>query len=294
MGLASPASMYHQMRVRGLQRPATISVIFGAVSPSSTLGKEYKIPVRQIEGLADAIADMWRPLALDIHADNFTAWLWGDRGNALGSTATDYKFIHASELADRHQTWVKVPAIKEALLKYKFVVFADADALFNQPDVPLEWMLNYWNVHPKTLVAMAEDPTSPTNQDPKVLVGRLPRRPPVPRLQRWAHDWAHEQAAFGHHLRYAWNKTDDLRAIACMDANGAHHCGDASAIGIYVSHHWGKKDEPIQDLWPSSTRAVTRYARQDRPDLIFKAFINPIRPPPNWAFYDEMLRFDEA
>ncbi|CRK30155.1 hypothetical protein BN1708_018456, partial [Verticillium longisporum] len=248
MGLASPTSMYHQMRVRGLQRPATISVIFGAVlafvyvllqssapwnltSSHTRLGKEYKIPVRQIEGLADAIADMWRPLVVDINADNYTAWLWGDRGTPYVMPAKakrhyttplgmdvlildvdtrpleqmrskgrvqsdfralfeddqltprfagmlnhyiyaqihgyDYKFIHASELSDRHQTWVKVPAIKEALLKYKFVVFADADALFNQPDVPLEWMLNYWNVHPKTLVAMAEDPNSPTNQDPK-------------------------------------------------------------------------------------------------------------------------------
>ncbi|KAM0321598.1 hypothetical protein ACHAQA_010024 [Verticillium albo-atrum] len=397
MGLASPVFVYHQMRVRGLQRPVIISVIFGAVatfvyillqasapwnlsSSHSRPAKEYRIPVSQIEGVADAIADLWRPLVVDINADNYTAWLWGDHGTPytmpakakrhytkpLGKNVLildvdtrplpqmqtkgrghgnfrslfdddqltprfagmlnhyvyaqihgyDYKFVHASELSDRHQTWVKVPAIKEALKKYKFVVFADSDALFNQPDVPLEWMLNYWNVHPKTLVAMAEDPNSPTNQDPKGWVlwntgfvvaqqsertqelfrqwDDCPSGRQFPDCKRWAYDWAHEQAAFSHHLRYAWNKTDELRAIACMDANGAHHCGDRKCLGVFVSHHWGKKDEPIQDLWRLVTRAVTRYNRQDRPDLIFKAFMNPIRPLPNWAFYDEMLKFDEA
>ncbi|KAM0276161.1 hypothetical protein ACHAQH_007013 [Verticillium albo-atrum] len=219
----------------------------------------------------------------------------------------DYKFVKAAEYRDRHQTWVKVPTIKELLKEYKVVVFLDSDAVFIQPDVPLEWMMNYWNIHPKTVAAMAEDPNSPTNRDSKGWVlwntgfivaqqnersqeffrqwEECPSGRQFPDCKRWAYDWAHEQAALGNQVRYAWNKTDELRAIPCMDANGAHHCGDRSCLGVFVSHHWGKKDEPIQDLWRMVTRVVARYTKEGRPDMVFKSFMSPIQPRRNRAWY---------
>ncbi|KAM0327044.1 hypothetical protein ACHAQA_006167 [Verticillium albo-atrum] len=210
----------------------------------------------------------------------------------------DYKFIKAPKYPNRHQTWVKVPMIKEALKTHKFVVFLDADAIFAQPQVPIEFLFSLWNVTDSTLVAMAEDPNSPRNRDEKGWVlwntgfvvaqqsertqemfqvwDDCPTGVQFPGCEKWAKEWAHEQAAFGNYVRYAYNTTDDLRVISCGDGNGAPYLGDKLCLGNFVSHYWGHKGNTISNLHSMVTQAMLRNARDKRNDVVFDAFVRPL------------------
>ncbi|KAL7941448.1 hypothetical protein V8C42DRAFT_335167 [Trichoderma barbatum] len=185
----------------------------------------------------------------------------------------DYRLVRAPNYNDRHGTWVKVPMIREALKTHDTVVFLDADAEFVHPQLPLEWLMSLWNIKPQTLVAMAEDPDAKWNQDDKgrvlwntgfVIARRsnrtqemfdtwenCPTSKRYPGCDRWLNEWAHEQAAFGYHLRYDYNGTDELRVLSCDQANGAPYIGNDKCRGVFVSHHWGDKDRTIQNFYNS-------------------------------------------
>ncbi|KAF4978637.1 hypothetical protein FZEAL_5040 [Fusarium zealandicum] len=182
----------------------------------------------------------------------------------------DYKFVRAPEYPDRHGTWVKVPMIKEALKTHDFVVFLDADAVFMYPEMPLEWLMNLWNITDTTLVAMANDPNSENNRDAKGKVmqnkgfvvaqqsertqelfdnwDNCPTDVKYKGCKRWAHDWAHEQAAFANHVRYDYNSTDEIGEIPCMDGNGSPYIGDKTCGGVFIRHHWFHKYYPVRNL----------------------------------------------
>lgn len=182
----------------------------------------------------------------------------------------DYRLVRAPEYSDRHGTWVKVPMIKEALKTHDMVVFLDADAVFVYPHLPFEWLLNLWNITDQTLVAMAEDPNSKRNRDSKGWVlwntgfiiaqqsnrtmdlfdrwEACPEATKYADCGHWKKDWAHEQAAFGNHVRYDYSTVDDIRAIPCMDGNGAPYIGDKSCGGVFVRHHWFRKNAPIDHV----------------------------------------------
>ena len=69
----------------------------------------------------------------------------------------DYRLVKAADYPDRHGTWIKPAIAKEALKSYDFVVSLDSDAVFTHLDLPLEWLMNLWDVRLETLVAMAYD-----------------------------------------------------------------------------------------------------------------------------------------
>ncbi|TKA60334.1 hypothetical protein B0A49_12611 [Cryomyces minteri] len=50
----------------------------------------------------------------------------------------DYKFVQAAPKPDRGNTWVKVDAIAELLNSYRFIIFLDADAVWEHMEVPAE------------------------------------------------------------------------------------------------------------------------------------------------------------
>jgi galactosyl transferase GMA12/MNN10 family. len=79
----------------------------------------------------------------------------------------DYRLVQAASPNGLFGTWSKVTAIKEALKHYDFVIFLDADAVIRYPHLPMEWLFNYWDISPNTLVAMALDPDEPQNRDAK-------------------------------------------------------------------------------------------------------------------------------
>ncbi|KAF5679408.1 hypothetical protein FHETE_825 [Fusarium heterosporum] len=182
----------------------------------------------------------------------------------------DYKFVRAPGYPNRHATWVKVPIIKEALKTHEIVVFLDADAVFMYPHVPFEWLMRLWNITDKTLIALANDPDSEKNRDAsgKVMMNtgfmiaqqsdetqelfdkwdQCPTSGKYQGCDRWAKEWAHEQGAFSNHIRYDYNSTEKIGVIPCMDGNGAPYIGDKTCGGVFIRHHWFRKNAPAEDL----------------------------------------------
>jgi hypothetical protein len=182
----------------------------------------------------------------------------------------DYKFIQAPNYDDRWGTWVKVAVVKEALKDYDFVVFMDSDAGFNNFELPLEWLLNYWNITKDVVVAMAIEPNEPQNYDDhgNLLVNtgfqiaqrseraqemykiwaECPLEDRYENCGKWRFDFAHEQSAFGTYIRGDFNVSNTLRGLPCREANGcpeAESRGDSGCVGIFVRHYWQDKSLPL-------------------------------------------------
>ena len=197
------------------------------------------------------------------------------RGRADSLTAQihgyDYKFIRAPDYADRWGTWVKVPMMKEALKTHEYIVFMDSDVMFHYPHLPLEWLLNYWNMTDDTLAMMSIDPNEPQNYDEKgnrylntgFVIARQSKRTQemykawaecpsekrYPGCARWKVDWAHEQAAFGNYLRYDFDRPDDIRVLPCVEANGAPEAANRGGCkGVFVRHFWVDKGLVAKNL----------------------------------------------
>ncbi|KAF2655172.1 hypothetical protein K491DRAFT_599445 [Lophiostoma macrostomum CBS 122681] len=150
-----------------------------------------------------------------------------------------YKFIHAPSYEDRWGTWTKVPMMLSAIRtrQFDYIVFMDSDVVMHYPHLPIEWLLNYWDVQPGMLAAMSIDPDEPQNYDVRGnrylntgfvilqndrdhegnvdgvegkesrLETMLTRWAECPdegykHCKRWKGDWPHEQAAFGTFVRY--------------------------------------------------------------------------------------------
>jgi hypothetical protein len=183
----------------------------------------------------------------------------------------DYKFIRAPDYADRWGTWVKVPMMKEALKTHDYIVFMDSDVMFHYPHLPLEWLLNYWNMTDDTLAMMSIDPNEPQNYDSRgnrylntgFVIARQSKRtqemykawaecPSETKYKgcaRWKQDWAHEQAAFGNYLRYDYDRPDDIRVLPCVEANGAPEAANRGGCkGVFVRHFWVDKNLVAKNL----------------------------------------------
>lgn len=190
----------------------------------------------------------------------------------------DYKFIRAPDYPDRWGTWVKVPMMKQALKTHDFIVFMDSDVMFHYPHIPLEWLLNYWNITAETLVAMAIDPDEPQNYDSRgnrlvntgfVIAqqskrtqemykawGECPLETRYENCSKWKFDWAHEQAAFGNYIRYDFDRPEDIKVLPCVEANGAPEAMNRGGCkGVFVRHFWVDKQLPLKAL----TDSVMQY-----------------------------------
>ncbi|KAJ5893701.1 Galactosyl transferase [Penicillium taxi] len=175
----------------------------------------------------------------------------------------DYKLVHAPNF-HRFGTWSKVSAIRDHLSQYKFVIFLDADAIFHYPHIPVEWLLNYWNITPDTLVALALDPSDPVNNDDYgqnllntgFMIAQqsertealfkawdtCPENEHYPNCSRWSFQWPHEQGAFGNHIRYDFNRPEDVKILPCSEANGCPEAEFSSGCaGEFVQHWWYAK-----------------------------------------------------
>ncbi|KAF2812312.1 uncharacterized protein BDZ99DRAFT_518166 [Mytilinidion resinicola] len=183
----------------------------------------------------------------------------------------DYKFIRAPDYPDRWGTWVKVPMMKEALKTHDFVAFMDSDVMFHYPHIPLEWLMNYWNITAENLVAMSIDPDEAQNYDGRgnryvntgFVIAQQSKRtqemykawaecPSDTRYKdcaRWGFEWAHEQAAFGNHIRYDFDRPEDIKVLPCVEANGAPEAaGRGGCKGVFVRHFWVDKQLPLKAL----------------------------------------------
>jgi hypothetical protein len=177
----------------------------------------------------------------------------------------DYKFVRTPNFADRSAFWTKIPALSDTLRDYDIVVSIDADAQFQHPEIPFEWLLNRWNVSQATALALAVDPDLPFNRDLRgrpynncgfVVGHNIPRahemlrswdscpEEPTPEFSgcaKWKEPWPAEQAAFGDYIRYMYDRPGDLVEIPCDEANGFPGSG-TSCSGRFVRHMWTAKE----------------------------------------------------
>ncbi|KAJ4288790.1 hypothetical protein N0V88_007326 [Collariella sp. IMI 366227] len=182
----------------------------------------------------------------------------------------EYRFVRAPKYADRAPHWGKVVFTKELLKEFDVVVMVDYDAMFTQPEVPLEWLMNYWNIGPEVLVAMAEDPAGDPNFDirgkPNVNTGFIIAQA-GDKTQRLFKDWAecpsetrypgcaewkdkpfHEQSGFSSYVRYDFldgldidKNPEYMRFLPCKEANGYPEVKGCGCLGQFVRHYWGLK-----------------------------------------------------
>ncbi|KAF2872362.1 hypothetical protein BDV95DRAFT_381883 [Massariosphaeria phaeospora] len=168
----------------------------------------------------------------------------------------DYKFYKANETDDRHPTWVKIAGLANTLKNYKYVVFLDADAIFNQMHVPIEWMLNYWSIDSTISLTMALDPPGQVNEDKRgrlysntgfIIAQNNPKTFEI--LKAWDEcptetrykgcaEWNkvrfHEQSAYGSYIRYDYNNY--LKELPCGEANGEWDL--ELCQGVFIQHMW--------------------------------------------------------
>ncbi|KAI2477509.1 Galactosyl transferase [Pyrenophora tritici-repentis] len=193
----------------------------------------------------------------------------------------DYKLVQAHEFEDRHATWIKPSALANHIKNYKFIVFLDADAAFRFLDVPLEWMLNYWDIKPHHALTMALDPWSA--KEPQYNSDRFNRtytntgfmivqnnEHVMPILKAWhecpddtryanCSQWKqprfHEQSAFGEYIRYDYEQY--IKELPCAEANGFPGVEVSNCQGKFIRHYWFEKTNVKLDFRENIMQALT-------------------------------------
>lgn len=254
-------------------------------------GKVYRLPENQVYetklGKEVCILDLeTRPLDKKDQLMHDGDYSWKDLDYLSGGVLNhytyamihgyDYKFIRAASFKDRHNTWIKPSSIANVLKKYKFVIFLDADAAFHQMHIPIEWLLNYWQITPDISLAMALDPAGPpgTNDDRFnrtlsntgfIVAQQSDRTQEILRAwhecpddvrydncSQWKDPLFHEQSAFGEFVRYDYE--DYLKEIPCTEANGYP---GTLCKGVFVRHYWYGKHRVANDFSNSTMQAIT-------------------------------------
>lgn len=185
----------------------------------------------------------------------------------------DYRLIRSPSYTDRHGTWVKIPIMRRALQTHDMVIFLDSDAIFENINLPFEWLLSHWDVQPSsTLLTIARDPGGEHNSDARgkvmwntgFMVGQrnslteemferwenCPTGQRYEECRKWAYDWAHEQAAFANHVRYEYEEGQDVRVLECNEGNGMPGPrGGSNCNGVFIRHYWFDKDTTVTELY---------------------------------------------
>jgi galactosyl transferase GMA12/MNN10 family len=208
----------------------------------------------------------------------------------------DYKFVQAPEYTDRHQTWVKVPMIREALKTYDYVVFMDADAVFTHHHLPLEWLFNHWNITSETLIAMALDPSTEFNKDERgnvnlntgFIIAQASKRTTevfniwedcvtedrFANCSKWRYEWSHEQAAFSNYLRYEYSGESEVIQLPCAEANGYPSRAELGCTGEFVRHFWQDKGQTVSALQDAVTQYTTLRLHEQFHDQLEHTLVN--------------------
>lgn len=193
----------------------------------------------------------------------------------------DYKFVQAQQFQDRHATWIKPSALANHIKNYKFIVFLDADATFRFLHLPIEWLLNYWDIKSHHSIVMAKDPWSAT--EPQFNADRFNRtltntgfmivqnnENTLPILKAWhecpddvryanCSQWKqprfHEQSAFGEFIRYDYEQ--NIKELDCGEANGYPGVTVSNCQGKFIRHYWFDKHNVKIDFRENIMNAFT-------------------------------------
>ncbi|KAF2756936.1 hypothetical protein EJ05DRAFT_486945 [Pseudovirgaria hyperparasitica] len=191
----------------------------------------------------------------------------------------DYKFIRSPEYDYQQGGWTKVLMSHELMKSYDWVVTVDSDAEFTSPELPLEWMMNYWNFTSKTAIAMANDPAGEPNFDSKHNVvlntGFFFSQAKAPKVEeiykkwgdcttgkeyeectKWTYESFREQTAFSEHIRYDFPEEGVIVALPCAQANGFPEAAGSGCTGQFLKHFWTEKNLSKRQLADGIMQAV--------------------------------------
>jgi hypothetical protein len=212
-----------------------------------------------------------------------------------------YHFIHTHDYPDWNRSiyWSKVPAIGDMLHSgCQFVVTIDSDAIFKHLEIPLEWLLNRWNITPSTSFAMALDNYWEQNEDSYGLLNinagfivaqDLRRTHEIlrqwhscpdneamyPNCTKYSKDWPAEQGAWGDYMRRKYNDSMSYKELNCTEANGYEGMG-TECHGIFVSHFTVGKDEVKSRV--AQSLATSMFARLQKEMVLSSGDIVVDRP----------------
>ncbi|EED15451.1 conserved hypothetical protein [Talaromyces stipitatus ATCC 10500] len=182
-----------------------------------------------------------------------------------------YAFVHlAQKPSDRYMSWAKVPAVIEHLKECKYLLNVEADAIFKELTLPMEWQMNYWNFTKNTKVAIPSDPNEDFNLDWEgkvnlntgfILAQNTPRTFEIwegwkscvddhvrfPGCEKFRDNWPAEQGAYSSIIRHAYNDPDDLLVIRCSEANEYPESGSDCIGSLNYQHFWIKKEQLLKD-----------------------------------------------
>lgn len=174
---------------------------------------------------------------------------------------------------------------KEMLKTHEIVLTMDSDATMVNLELPLEWLMNYWEITEDFSIALALDPDLDENLDSKgnldlntgFVFNRQGKRtqeiynawaecPTEKRFQgcaKWKWDYLREQTAFAEYIRYEYK--EDIRILPCTEANG--YPQHDLCKGLFVRHPWTDKDLVKSNVGESVLEAFVpllhRSFRQD-------------------------------
>lgn len=181
--------------------------------------------------------------------------------------------------------------LQEALKTHEVAVFLDNDVGFHYPHVPLEWLMNHWDVTDKTLIAMAQDVDesnafSETTGARSLSTGfiivqqsartqemfdswlQCPQEPDsyYQGCKDWMVDWAHEQAAFRDYIQPLYNGSEEVVTIPCDEANGSPDGpgnGPSNCTGAFLRHYWHHKHLVKRELTDGIMPYVTSRLHEE-------------------------------
>ncbi|PNY23271.1 Uncharacterized protein TCAP_06788 [Tolypocladium capitatum] len=179
-----------------------------------------------------------------------------------------YYYVAIDGYKDRRASWKKPSIMSKILREHDVCLYIDSDAIFHRLDLPLEWLLNYWQLYPESnSLAMAVDPDHEWNKDrfnrlylntgfivaqnnPTTynIFDAWQRCPdegePYPECTQFrlnAPGQPTDQGGFGTFVRYSFSES--IRELPCMEANGYPE-SDEGCKGQFIRHLWtGKKDQ---------------------------------------------------
>ncbi|KAI9155469.1 galactosyl transferase [Paramyrothecium foliicola] len=181
-----------------------------------------------------------------------------------------YYYINIDAYPDRRNSWKKPPVMTKILKEHEACLYLDSDAIFNHLDLPFEWLMNYWGLHPSNnSLALAFDPDAPNNKDQfgKVYLNTgfivaQNNKKTFEILDAWQNcpeeNGKHpdcvifrtngpgrptDQGGFGTYTRYDY--PDDITNLPCTEANGfpESHSG---CEGKFIRHLWTGKSSWIK------------------------------------------------
>ncbi|GAM86203.1 hypothetical protein ANO11243_042150 [Dothideomycetidae sp. 11243] len=218
-------------------------------------------------------------LVLDIdtrpwHAEapaNMSRMTWGRLNHYVYAHlhGYDYKFINPpNPPKDTNPTWAKVTALRAVLddpqTSAKFIVFVDSDVVFPHLKMPIEYLLDHWNITSDIAVAMPQTPEGGKRYDRVhrrrtlnsgfIITQNIPSARAIYRdwsecvsevkydgCAHWKRIAAHEQGAFADYVRYDYPEA--IREIPCDEANGSpNYSTKLKCGGKLIAHYYREKN----------------------------------------------------